>query len=142
VGFICFTSAQTEAELTLGIRLWMMRLSKLKWSSVSAGMIGVTASEPASTTDAKSATAPSRPRLGLELRQWERLHHDIDELVGDGDHFDHLLTFENGFRCPACAARYFWPVMHCQDCGYQTPLTAGTVSQDTRQAPRCVGGIS
>jgi len=36
--------AQTEAELTLGIKLWMMRLRRLRWSSMSAGTSGATAS--------------------------------------------------------------------------------------------------
>jgi hypothetical protein len=30
------------------------------------------------------------------------LHYDVDELVGDGDYFEHLLAFEEGLYLFVC----------------------------------------
>ena len=47
------------------------------------------------------------------------------------------LRWPEGFRCPRCECSHFWPVrsvlMQCQQCGHQTSVTAGTISQDTRK---------
>jgi len=47
------------------------------------------------------------------------------------------LRWPEGFRCPRCNGRQFWPVrsvlMQCQACGHQTSVTAGTIFQDTRK---------
>lgn len=47
------------------------------------------------------------------------------------------LRWPEGFRCPRCEGRHFWPVrsalMQCQGCGHQTSVTAGTIFQDTRK---------
>jgi transposase-like protein len=47
------------------------------------------------------------------------------------------LRWPEGFRCPRCEGRHFWPVrsvlMQCQTCGHQTSVTAGTIFQDTRK---------
>lgn len=47
------------------------------------------------------------------------------------------LRWPDGFVCPACEGRHFWPVrtvlMQCQACGHQTSVTAGTIFQDTRK---------
>ena len=47
------------------------------------------------------------------------------------------LRWPEGFRCPRCEGRHFWPVrsvlMQCQQCGHQTSVTAGTIFQDTRK---------
>ena len=47
------------------------------------------------------------------------------------------LRWPDGFRCPRCDGRHFWPVrsalMECRECGHQTSVTAGTIFQDTRK---------
>jgi transposase-like protein len=47
------------------------------------------------------------------------------------------LRWPDGFRCPQCDGRHFWPVrsvlMECRECGHQTSVTAGTIFQDTRK---------
>ena len=47
------------------------------------------------------------------------------------------LRWPEGFQCPRCDGRHFWPVrsvlMQCQACGRQTSVTAGTIFQDTRK---------
>lgn len=51
------------------------------------------------------------------------------------------LRWPNGFRCPRCQHEraYFHSTRHlyqCQDCGYQTSLTAGTIFHKTRTSLR------
>lgn len=47
------------------------------------------------------------------------------------------LRWPEGFRCPRCDSRQFWPVrevlFQCRDCSHQTSVTAGTIFQDTRK---------
>ncbi len=47
------------------------------------------------------------------------------------------LRWPEGFRCPRCAGREFWPVrsvlFQCRGCSHQTSVTAGTIFQDTRK---------
>lgn len=47
------------------------------------------------------------------------------------------LRWPEGFRCPRCQGREFWPVrsvlFQCQRCSHQTSVTAGTIFQDTRK---------
>ena len=47
------------------------------------------------------------------------------------------LRWPEGFRCPRCQGREFWPVrsvlFECQRCSHQTSVTAGTIFQDTRK---------
>lgn len=47
------------------------------------------------------------------------------------------LRWPEGFRCPRCDGRQFWPVrkvlLECRECNHQTSVTAGTIFQDTRK---------
>jgi len=47
------------------------------------------------------------------------------------------LRWPEGFLCPACQTSAAWRtargLFHCQECGLQTSVTAGTVFQDTRK---------
>jgi transposase-like protein len=50
------------------------------------------------------------------------------------------LRWPDGFRCPRCQHEKAWltrrQVYHCQHCGGQTSVTAGTIFQDTRKPLR------
>jgi hypothetical protein len=50
------------------------------------------------------------------------------------------LRWPDGFRCPRCAGVRCWPtnrgLYHCQQCGLQTSILAGTVFQDTKRPLR------
>ena len=50
------------------------------------------------------------------------------------------LRWPDGFRCPRCQHEKAWltrrQVYHCQQCGGQTSVTAGTIFQDTRKPLR------
>ena len=50
------------------------------------------------------------------------------------------LRWPDGFRCPRCQHERAWltsrQVYHCQRCGGQTSVTAGTIFQDTRKPLR------
>lgn len=50
------------------------------------------------------------------------------------------LRWPEGFRCPACGHRKAWVTSrrlhHCERCGRQTSVTAGTIFQDTRKPLR------
>ncbi len=47
------------------------------------------------------------------------------------------LRWPEGFRCPSCDGRQYWPVrtvlLECGKCGHQASVTAGTIFQDTRK---------
>jgi transposase-like protein len=47
------------------------------------------------------------------------------------------LRWPDGFRCPRCDGRQYWPVrtvlLECGKCGHQASVTAGTIFQDTRK---------
>ena len=45
------------------------------------------------------------------------------------------LRWPEGFRCPRCDGRQYWPVrtLECGKCGHQASVTAGTIFQDTRK---------
>jgi transposase-like protein len=50
------------------------------------------------------------------------------------------LRWPDGFRCPSCANASYWltkrGLHHCEQCGLQTSVLAGTVFQDTKQPLR------
>lgn len=46
------------------------------------------------------------------------------------------LRWPDGFRCPRCSGKRYWPVrsvLECANCGHQSSVTAGTIFQDTRK---------
>jgi len=46
------------------------------------------------------------------------------------------LRWPDGFRCPRCWGKRYWPVrslLECASCGHQSSVTAGTIFQDTRK---------
>lgn len=49
------------------------------------------------------------------------------------------LRWPEGFCCPRCGGRKGWPksgfLLQCSGCDYQSSVTAGTIFQDTPQAP-------
>jgi transposase-like protein len=70
------------------------------------------------------------PRSLAEFEDW----FDTDQACRE---YLFRLRWPEGFRCPRCNGRQFWPVrsvlMQCQACGHQTSVTAGTIFQDTRK---------
>ena len=50
------------------------------------------------------------------------------------------LRWPDGFRCPRCTSASYWltkrGLYHCEQCGLQTSVLAGTVFQDTKQPLR------
>ena len=70
------------------------------------------------------------PRSLAEFEDW----FDTDQACRE---YLFRLRWPEGFRCPRCNCRQFWPVrsvlMQCQACGHQTSVTAGTIFQDTRK---------
>lgn len=50
------------------------------------------------------------------------------------------LRWPNGFCCPGCGASRAWVtakrLFHCQECGHEAWVTAGTILQDTRKPLR------
>jgi transposase-like protein len=46
------------------------------------------------------------------------------------------LRWPDGFRCPRCAGASYWltkrGLYHCEECGLQTSVLAGTIFQDTK----------
>ena len=70
------------------------------------------------------------PRSLAEFEDW----FDTDQACRE---YLFRLRWPEGFRCPRCNGRQFWPVrsvlMQWQACGHQTSVTAGTIFQDTRK---------
>lgn len=70
------------------------------------------------------------PRSLAEFEDW----FDTDQACRE---YLFRLRWPEGFRCPRCDGRRFWParsvLMQCQECGHQTSVTAGTIFQDTRK---------
>src|SRR6516164_6452450 len=68
------------------------------------------------------------PRTVLEFRDW----FADDEACRD---YLARLRWPEGFRCPICGATDHWVtargLRHCQGCGRQTSVTAGTLFADT-----------
>lgn len=51
-----------------------------------------------------------------------------------------VLRWPDGFHCPRCTGASYWltnrGLYHCQQCGLQTSVLAGTIFQDTKQPLR------
>lgn len=55
-------------------------------------------------------------------------------------HYLSRLRWPEGFRCPRCSGTRYWPTKrwlhHCEGCGLQTSVLAGTIFQDTKHPLR------
>lgn len=55
-------------------------------------------------------------------------------------HYLSRLRWPEGFRCPRCAGTRYWPTKrwlhHCEGCGLQTSVLAGTIFQDSKHQLR------
>jgi transposase-like protein len=76
----------------------------------------------------------------MELEEYPRNLSEFEAWFGTEQACrDYLfrLRWPEGFRCPRCDGRQYWPVrtvlLECGKCGHQTSVTAGTVFQDTRK---------
>lgn len=74
------------------------------------------------------------------MEEFPRSLREFDELfASEQECREYLfrLRWPEGFRCPRCSGREYWPVrsvlLECRECGHQTSVTAGTMFQDSRK---------
>lgn len=73
------------------------------------------------------------PRTLQEFDEW------FADETGCAEYVRHL-RWPKGFRCPRCDSEEAWTtargLLHCEKCGHQTSLTAGTLFEGTRKPLR------
>jgi transposase-like protein len=73
------------------------------------------------------------PRTLLEFEHWFATEEACRLYLSQ-------LRWPDGFRCPRCISTKYWltkrSLHHCEGCGLQTSVLAGTIFQDTKQPLR------